>query len=137
MCLFQHRPRWRHFIGVESLLNLLFAFVSISIKCISDKKNYIFCTQLQIQSKLKSTIFLKRTKHLFSTWGCVCIREPPLVTKHTLTQIFINCMHYIVLEISILHINSQNWIDWSCLKLLQKTLKIQYICISKIPLHGW
>ena len=42
-------------------------------------------------------------------------RELPLVTKHTLTQIFIKCVPDIVLEISILDINSQNWIDWSCL----------------------
>ena len=54
-------------------------------------------------------------------------RELPLVTKHTLTQIFIKIMHDIVLEISILGINSQNWITGSCLELLQKSLKIQYI----------
>ena len=36
-------------------------------------------------------------------------------------------MHDIVLEISILDINSQNWITGSCLELLQKSLKIQYI----------
>ena len=57
----------------------------------------------------------------------VCNREPPVVTKHALTQIFIKYMHDIVLEISILDINSQNWITGSCLELLQKSLKIQYI----------
>ena len=36
-------------------------------------------------------------------------------------------MHDIVLEISISDINSQNWITGSRLKLLQKSLKIQYI----------
>ena len=55
------------------------------------------------------------------------VREPPLVTKHTLTQIFVKYMHDIVLEISILDINSKNWITGSQLKLLQKSLKIQYI----------
>ena len=36
-------------------------------------------------------------------------------------------MHDIVLEISFLDINSQNWITGSHLKLLLKSLKIQYI----------
>ena len=54
-------------------------------------------------------------------------RELPLVTKHALTQIFMKYMHDIVLEISFLDINSQNWITGSHLKLLLKSLKIQYI----------
>ena len=62
-----------------------------------------------------------------TAYSIVSIREPPLVTKHTLTHIFIKYMHDIVLEISISDINSQNWITGSHLKLLQKSLKIQYI----------
>ena len=67
------------------------------------------------------------------------VREPPLVTKHTLTQIFIKYMHDIVLEISILDINSQNWITGSCLKLWWEMAKTQWMCdqISNIPSRGW
>ena len=54
-------------------------------------------------------------------------REPPLDPKIKATQIFIKYVHDIVLEISILDINSQNWITGSHLKLLKKSLKIQYI----------
>ena len=66
-------------------------------------------------------------------------REPPLVTKHALTQIFIKYMYDIVLEISILDINSQNWITGSCLKLWWEMAKTQWMCdqISNILSHGW
>ena len=43
------------------------------------------------------------------------------------TLIFIKYMHDIVLKISFLDTNSQNWSNGSHLKLLQKSLKIQYI----------
>ena len=65
--------------------------------------------------------------YLYSKLSWMSSRELPLVTKHTLTQIFIKYMHDIVLQISFLDINSQNWITGSHLKLLQKSLKIQYI----------
>ena len=47
-------------------------------------------------------------------------------------------MHDIVLEISFLDINSQNWITGSHLKLMLKSLKIQYIfqkslCMANRP----
>ena len=66
-------------------------------------------------------------------------RKLPLVTKHTLTQIFIKYMHDIVLQISFLDINSQNWITGSCLKLWQEMAKTQWRCdqISNIPSRGW
>ena len=41
------------------------------------------------------------------------------------TLIFIKYMHDIVLKISFLDTNSQNWSNGSHLKLLQKSLKIQ------------
>ena len=43
------------------------------------------------------------------------------------TLIFIKYMYDIVLKISFLDTNSQNWNNGSHLKLLQKSLKIQYI----------
>ena len=48
-------------------------------------------------------------------------------------------MHDIVLQISFLDINSQNWITGSCLKLWQVSVKIRRWCekISNIPSHGW
>ena len=57
----------------------------------------------------------------------VYIRETSLDSNPKSTQIFIKYMHDIVLQISFLDINSQNWITGSHLKLLQKSLKIQYI----------
>ena len=57
----------------------------------------------------------------------MCNRETSLNSNPKSTQIFIKYMHDIVLEISFLDINSQNWITGSHLKLLQKSLKIQYI----------
>ena len=54
-------------------------------------------------------------------------RETSLDSNPKSTQIFIKYMHDIVLEISFLDINSQNWITGSHLKLLLKSLKTQYI----------
>ena len=54
-------------------------------------------------------------------------RETSLDSNPKSTQIFIKYMHDIVLEISFLDINSQNWITGSHLKLMLKSLKIQYI----------
>ena len=57
----------------------------------------------------------------------VYIREGPVVDNQEAAQIFIKYMHDIVLEISFLEINSQSLNTGSHLKLLQKSLKIQYI----------
>ena len=61
-------------------------------------------------------------------WSCMYSRETSLDSNPKSTQIFIKYMHDIVLEISFLDINSQNWITGSHLNLLLKSLKIQYIC---------
>ena len=57
----------------------------------------------------------------------VYIREGPVVENQEATQIFIKYMYDIVLEISFLDINSQNWIDVGHMRLCQKSFKIQYI----------
>ena len=62
---------------------------------------------------------------LYCLW--ILSRETSVDSNSKLTQIFIKYMHDIVLEISFLDINSQNWITGSHLKLLPKSLKIQYI----------
>ena len=48
-------------------------------------------------------------------------------------------MHDIVVKISYLDTNSQNWSNGSHLKLWQVIVKIQHRCeqISNIPSHGW
>ena len=58
---------------------------------------------------------------------------------HNLSLIFIKYMYDIVLEISFLDINSQNWNTGSCLKLWQVIVKIQHWCegMSNIPLRDW
>ena len=54
-------------------------------------------------------------------------RVGPLSGDQEATQIFINYMHDIVLEISFLDLNNSPNLSPSNWKLLQKSLKIQYI----------
>ena len=65
----------------------------------------------------KKLLSSSNENYILLDYRCLMTREPPLVTKHTLTQIFIKYMHDIVLQISFLDINSQNWITGSCLNL--------------------
>ena len=57
----------------------------------------------------------------------MCGLESSVVENQELTQIFTKYLHDIVLEISFLDINSQNWIDVGHMRLCQKSFKIQYI----------
>ena len=56
----------------------------------------------------------------------IFIREGPVSGNQEAAQIFIKYMYDIVLEISFLDINSQNWNTASRLKLLPKSSQIQY-----------
>ena len=67
-----------------------------------------------------------------------CKVESSVVENQELTQIFIKYMHDIVLKISYLDINSQNWNSGGHCKLWQETVKIQERCelTSNIPTRG-
>ena len=54
----------------------------------------------------------------------VYIREISVVENQELTQIYIKYMYDIVLKISFLDINSQNWSDVGHMRLRQKSFKI-------------
>merc|ERR1739836_63897 len=60
-------------------------------------------------------------KHIMVT------REGPVSGNQEAAQIFIKYMYDIVLVISFLDINSQNWINVGHMTLCQKSFKIQYI----------
>ena len=62
---------------------------------------------------------------------CTYTSTISLVENQELTQIFIKYMHDIVLKISFLDINSQNWPLEALTKKCENTKHI-----SKIPLHG-
>ena len=69
---------------------------------------------------------------------CFLSREGSVVENQELTQNFIKYMHDIVLKISFLDVNSQNWNTGSHLKLWQVIVKIRHQCerISNIPSRG-
>ena len=68
----------------------------------------------------------------------VCINTSLVLENRRAAMIFIKYMHDIVLKISFLDINSQNWNTGGHLKLWQEIVKIQHRCerISNIPSCG-
>ena len=76
----------------------------------------LYSFDLTPQSTKKNWIYITTYKGKNDICRCIFTREGPVFGNQEAVQIFIKYIYDIVLKISVLDINSQNWITGSCLK---------------------
>ena len=130
-CLVDFCCFWGWGYVCAAVCNVLVVFILRDSQ--APRKNNNNCMQrVRRQGKKNALIKFDADAPLSTKYGWVpnllyCTRGGPVVGNQEAAHIFINYMYDIVLEISFLDINTGPNLSRSNLKLLQKSVKIQYI----------